>query len=246
MPWQLIFHDVIIGVLRLSLDNPSCWLNIPCPSSCAPNATYYKFDPAKFAFELRAMCPIKAGEQVTITYISFLTLHQSAASRSRQLTLWHFKCACSFCNLPPIEQRQSDKRRAEIVIFSTPKEGPLSHYHEAQMHEAINAVVLCTKERLWRIQRPILAFLAFRCIALGDANGWKKWAPMAAALTLACCGKTLHYYFYSTTEPSSLQPFWNSKSLVGMLDEGSLSKKVNLECMTALVRTALRVEMQSS
>jgi hypothetical protein len=134
-------------------------------------------------------------------------------------------------------------------MYQLPNEGPLPHNHEARMHAAIKAMVLSTQERLWGdTQHPILAFLAFRCLALGDTGGWKKWAPKAAAITLACHGKTraLHYYLFSTTEPSSLRPFWKSKSLVGMQDEGALAKKVDLECMATLVTTALRVETQLS
>jgi len=111
---------------------------------------------------------------------------------------------------------------------------------EAQMHATIKAVAISTKERLWRVQCPMLAFLAFRSLALGDASGWKKWAPKAAAMTLACSGKIPHYYFYSATEPSLLLPFWNSKSLVGMLDEGVFMKTVNVECMVMLLMAKLR------
>jgi len=99
------------------------------------------------------------------------------------------------------------------------------------MQAAIGAVVKSTKEQLWRVQRPMLAFLAFRSLALGDASGWKKWAPKAAAIILACSGKVPHYFFYSATDPSLLLPFWNSKSLVGMLDEDALVKNVPVETM---------------
>jgi len=108
------------------------------------------------------------------------------------------------------------------------------------MHAAIKAMVVSTKEQLWDMQRPFLAFLAFRSLALGDASGWKKWAPKAAAMTLACSGKIPHYYFYSATEPSLLVPFWNSKSLVGMLDKGAFMKTVSVECMVMLLMAKLR------
>jgi len=203
-----------------------------CSGSCAPNATY-EFDPTKFAFELRALCPIRAREQVTISYTDVL---RSAASRSEQLLqLWHFHCMCSFCTLPPSEQLQSDKRRAEIRAFRVPNEGPLSRNHEAEMHAAIKAMVMCTEEQLWQAQRPMLAFLASRSLALGDASGWKKWAPKAAAMALACSGVSPHYYFYSATEPSLLLPLWNSKSLVGMLDEAALVNTVSVDCMTMVL-----------
>jgi hypothetical protein len=91
------------------------------------------------------------------------------------------------------------------------------------MHAVIKAMVMSSKEQLWQEQRKMLAFLAFRSLALGDANGWKKWVPKTAAMTLACASKSVHYAFYSTAEPSSLLPFWNSKSLVGMLSQDSLT-----------------------
>src|ERR1700733_4809636 len=111
------------------------------------------------------MCPIKAGEQVTISYLSTDTMCQSAASRSEQLQLWHFKCGCSFCCLPSTEQQQSDKRRAELLDFEVPYEGPLPYNHEAQMHATIKAMVLSTKEALWERQLSMISYLAFRCLA---------------------------------------------------------------------------------
>jgi len=103
------------------------------------------------------------------------------------------------------------------------------------MHEVIKALVISTKEQLWHVQSPMLAFLAFRSLALGDAGGWKKWAPKAAAITLACSGKIPHYFFFSATDPSILLPFWNSKSLVGMLDKEAFAKRVDVEYMVMLV-----------
>ena len=94
-------------------------------TSCSANATY-EFSHKRFAFELRALCPIKAGEQVFTSYISFPVLCERAASRARELQIWNFTCICPFCTLPPGEQRQSDKRRAELLTFQTPNEGPLS------------------------------------------------------------------------------------------------------------------------
>jgi hypothetical protein len=222
----------------LSLDFSSVGAEPTYSPSCAPNATY-QFTHEKFAFELRALCPIKAGEQVTFSYIPPLAMCRSAASRSKHLQLWHFKCTCSFCTLPPAEQEQSDKRRAELLGLNAPNEGPLSKNREAKLHMAIRAMVLSTKERLWHQQFPVLVFLAFYYLAVGDASGWKKWAPKAAAITLARHGKTTLYYFYSTTEPSSLRPFWNSNSLAGMLDEGVLLNKLGGEW---LLQTILRVE----
>ena len=166
-------------------------------------------------------------------------MSESAASRSEELLeLWHFNCTCSFCTLPPSEQRQSDRRRAEAQAFLVPDEGPLSRNHEAQMHAAIKAMVMSTQEKLWSMQRPLLTFLAFRSLALGDASGWKRWAPKAAAIILACSGKIPHYYFYSVTEASLLLPFWNSNSLVGMLDEDAFMKNVNVDNMVMLVLMA--------
>jgi len=107
------------------------------------------------------------------------------------------------------------------------------------MHAAIKAMDTSTKEQLWDMQRPMLAFLAFRSLALGDASGWKKWAPKAAAMILACSGEIPHYYFYSATDPSLLLPFWNSKSLVSMLDKDALMKNVDVEYMTELSKSGL-------
>jgi len=105
----------------------------------------------------------------------------------------------------------------------------LSYNHKFKMRAAIKAMDMSTKEQLWRAQHPILAFLAFRSLALGDVSGWNKWAPKAAAMILACSGEIPHYYFYSATDPSLLLPFWNSKSLVGMLDKDTLMKNVDVE-----------------
>ena len=106
------------------------------------------------------------------------------------------------------------------------------------MHAAIKAMVMSTKEQLWDAQRPMLAFLAFRSLALGDASGWKKWAPKAAAMILACSGEIPHYFFYSAPDPSLLLPFWNSKSLVGMLDKEAFAKNIDVKYMVMLVLMA--------
>jgi len=113
------------------------------------------------------------------------------------------------------------------------------------MHAVIKAMVISTKEQVWHVQPPMLAFLAFRSLALGDASGWKKWAPKAAAMILACAGKILHYYFYSAPYPSLLLPFWNSKSLVGMLDEDALMKTIDVDPMSRLILLARLDESDS-
>ena len=106
------------------------------------------------------------------------------------------------------------------------------------MHTVIKALVLSSREQLWAVQKAMFAFLAFRSLALGDANGWKKWAPKAAAI--ACTGDSLRSTFYSSEDPSSLLPFWNSKSLNGMLSREYLI----MGLMTTLYQDKLSMAME--
>eukprot|EP01113_Clastostelium_recurvatum_P050748 TRINITY_DN9689_c0_g1_i2.p1 TRINITY_DN9689_c0_g1~~TRINITY_DN9689_c0_g1_i2.p1 ORF type:complete len:232 (+),score=29.57 TRINITY_DN9689_c0_g1_i2:794-1489(+) len=83
--------------LRLSLFNhdclPSCTvLQVGPRPGGAPDAD------RGTRFEVRALCNVEEGAELTISYIR---LHTNTAERSKQLmTNWFFTCSCGRCSLP--------------------------------------------------------------------------------------------------------------------------------------------------
>ena len=60
-------------------------------------------------YELRALCPIKKGEQIFISNIPYLW---SRLNRQEHLkSSYDFTCSCPSCSLPPSEISRSDIRR---------------------------------------------------------------------------------------------------------------------------------------
>ncbi|KAG5643118.1 hypothetical protein DXG03_001544 [Asterophora parasitica] len=83
--------------------------------SCAPNAEY-KWDLMSVALYVRAVQPIKKGEQVFITYCDLL---QPRAKRQEKLqSKYSFKCSCPCCALPDDQSALSDARRTEVSKLS--------------------------------------------------------------------------------------------------------------------------------
>ncbi|KII86627.1 hypothetical protein PLICRDRAFT_113980 [Plicaturopsis crispa FD-325 SS-3] len=84
-----------------------------CNHSCVNNASY-KWDVHTFTLTLHAVKPIRAGEEITITYIS--TLASSRADRRKALKeRYLFHCECPGCALPtPKDVKASDSRRTAL------------------------------------------------------------------------------------------------------------------------------------
>ncbi|KAL1660760.1 hypothetical protein GGF50DRAFT_130014 [Schizophyllum commune] len=75
--------------------------------SCRPNASNF-FDTKWFAMVLRAVRPIKAGEEICISYYTVCAPYQE---RKTALASYGFECKCEACLDPVV----SDARRLEIA-----------------------------------------------------------------------------------------------------------------------------------
>ncbi|KAL1726134.1 hypothetical protein EV714DRAFT_287392 [Schizophyllum commune] len=80
------------------------------PPSCRPNARPF-FDTELFAMLVRSVRPVKAGEELCISYCYLSLLHEV---RKADLASYGFECTCESCKDPVA----SDMRRMEISMLS--------------------------------------------------------------------------------------------------------------------------------
>jgi hypothetical protein len=78
-----------------------------------PNATY-RLPLKDMAYELRAICPIKKGEQIFISYID--PLQPRSDRRKRLQSSYRFACKCTCCSLPSLELARSDIGRSLLLM----------------------------------------------------------------------------------------------------------------------------------
>lgn len=78
---------------------------------CRPNAAYY-VDQSTLMHITTAVRPIKAGEEITITYLDPLAPHADRQERAQ--SHWGFECTCSHCSAAADEVVESDKRLKEL------------------------------------------------------------------------------------------------------------------------------------
>lgn len=78
---------------------------------CRPNAAYY-VDQSTLMHITTAVRPIKAGEEITITYLD--PLAPRADRQERAQSHWGFGCTCPHCSATADEVAESDKRLKEL------------------------------------------------------------------------------------------------------------------------------------
>ncbi|KAL1667185.1 hypothetical protein GGF50DRAFT_49164 [Schizophyllum commune] len=81
--------------------------------SCSPNAKW-EWDRKTLALTLRAVRPIRAGEEITINYVDVAL--PRAERRARLRATYHFDCHCPACAR---DDPRSDAARAELRAFGT-------------------------------------------------------------------------------------------------------------------------------
>ncbi|RDX42429.1 hypothetical protein OH76DRAFT_1362869 [Lentinus brumalis] len=164
--------------------------------SCSPNAAY-RFDLATFSFEVRALFPIPAGCQVFISYIDPAL---PRVSRQQALSDYGFTCACAYCSLTGPTLEQSDTRRALIARADaghTTRDAALERWADDpdMSDDYVNRVDkmymdLFEAEQLY--YEPVWEGFATRlckaCCAVEDAEGARRWAGLARALSCAYTG----------------------------------------------------------
>jgi len=86
-----------------------------CAHSCDPTCCWSYGDDD--AFVLRARVALKAGDELTISYLQDEDLLKSTAVRQQKLQNWRFTCACSRCSLRVDLGRGFRCRRCRVGIL---------------------------------------------------------------------------------------------------------------------------------
>jgi hypothetical protein len=75
---------------------------------CSPN-TFTFWEPSQLILRIRAIKPIRANSEITVTYVHSLCAPQ-AAGQQQTLKMYSFKCACSACSVPASASNTRRKR----------------------------------------------------------------------------------------------------------------------------------------
>lgn len=143
---------------------------------CRPNAAYY-VDQSTLMHITTAVRPIKAGEEITITYLD--PLAPRADRQERAHSHWGFACTCPHCSASADEVTESDKRLKELKWI----EGQLQDLRNTSNDVSVGLITYLLKlyedERLHcRIANAyILAALNFN--VLGFDQRAVKYASLA-------------------------------------------------------------------
>ena len=208
-------HDVLYSAVfeTFSRLNHRCRIFASFPSACAgtnkrgaasccPNAMF-RWDRGTFSGEIRALRPISAGEEVTISYFQGI-MEPGAVTHERQkflLKCYNFKCACPVCRGSSEVRGRSDEERS-IVSTSVTDIG--KYYREivedwiidegndrARLPNDLHAIEeVLDREMIFYPKYWIYlarAMVMARC-ALREAKAARKWADRAAQHTRAVTG----------------------------------------------------------
>lgn len=143
---------------------------------CRPNAAYY-VDQSTLMHITTAVRPIKAGEEITITYLD--PLAHRADRQERAQSHWGFGCTCPHCSATAEENVESDTRLKEIKWIEGQLEDLKNSSNDVSVGLITYLVKLYEDERLHcRIANAyILAALNFN--VLGYDQRAVKYAALA-------------------------------------------------------------------
>jgi hypothetical protein len=101
-----------------------------CSHSCDPSCcwSYGEED----AFVIRARVSLKAGDELTISYLQDEDLLKSTAVRQQKLQNWRFTCQCARCQLQIDRGRGFRCRRCRVGILYASAAGALEPCHVCQ------------------------------------------------------------------------------------------------------------------
>ncbi|KAF8346575.1 hypothetical protein F5887DRAFT_1179893 [Amanita rubescens] len=167
--------------------------------SCSPNATY-RWVLNDLMYELRALRPIKKGEEICISYVNYL---RSRSARQEHLqSSYAFACMCSGCSsIPPSEIPRSDARRG-LLEWSRENEDAnddsmlnawcenTSLPDDYVISDTMKFVNILEEERLIHeyICKMYYSRLTKAYCALKDAKNAKLWAKRMALMVTAADG----------------------------------------------------------
>ncbi|KAI0072495.1 SET domain-containing protein, partial [Panus rudis PR-1116 ss-1] len=190
--------------------------------SCTPNSVW-DWHLESFAMEIRALRPIKKGEQIFGSYNN--TLDPRDERREFLLRRYKFHCVCPSCALPDDESRTSDARRAKLKLVE--KKGPPSGFGYLRfpmwlngpgsdnevIDECLEAIELMEKEGVWprNIWPPIFERLVIAYCCLEDAKNATYWARRASALYTAENSGDDGGWSAVAESPQELQEWWGAR-----------------------------------
>ncbi|KAG6848501.1 hypothetical protein H0H93_016502 [Arthromyces matolae] len=148
--------------------------------SCIPNVTH-RFEQSSFSLRLRAVRPIKAGEELFISYA-----HTNATKEKRQLELrsYGFQCTCAACSDPNWDTRLALIEQSYANITGEPnkvmKESLrwIKVIEDLQLHSNVGYGV-----HLLRV--------GMMALLLGKPEMGKKYTQMAGKVNFAKTGEPL-------------------------------------------------------
>ncbi|OCH91994.1 SET domain-containing protein [Obba rivulosa] len=168
--------------------------------SCRPNAVFW-WDLQSFSGQIRALAPIRPGEQIFITYIDMWPTR--TVRQATLLKKYRFRCACGACTLTGAYAQYSDLRRAFIAMqLGDDLDGSTT---DADLlawagNPALPDTMLVNAAELWlnwllgeremeeRLSRVVFSRLCKAYAALEDEEAVKKYARQAAAYETAWTG----------------------------------------------------------
>ena len=183
--------------------------------SCVPNA-HVSWDLHTLTYALRALRPIRPGEEITISYLSSALLPYAARQEELQRR-YAFRCACEACKIEGVMREKSDMARAFLAQRASPDanaqddalldqwiaEGARAaanphHTKQRNVSAQLDGFRLaqatwdlmeregCVPDALWE---PVLARLVKAYSVLCDEERVRKYARRAAELRMAFTGK---------------------------------------------------------
>ncbi|KAG6917993.1 hypothetical protein DXG01_017003 [Tephrocybe rancida] len=162
--------------------------------SCAPNAAY-KFNVPSFSLSLRAVRPIKAGEEITITYC-----HQTKPKAQRQAELlpYGFQCTCARCSDP-----SSDALLARILESTKPKAGDTP---DRMLRSSIQWIKIIEDAKLELLHTYFLHLfqIVMWSRVMGKVAYVKKYEPICEAWCSTVEGESFKSKSKSTVDPQWL------------------------------------------
>ncbi len=150
-------------------------------------------------YELRALRPIKKGEEICIAYVNYL--RNRSARQEHLQSFYAFTCRCSACSKPPSEIPRSDICRG-LLEFSRVNENPnddsmlnawcqnTSLPDDQVISHTMKFVTMLEEEKL--VQKDICKMYYYRLTkaycALKDVKNAKVWAKRMALMVTAADG----------------------------------------------------------
>jgi hypothetical protein len=128
---------------------------------------------------IHALCDIKEGEEITISYLSRRMEHAERQNFLKEK--FHFACRCDLCILPPARLEESDLRLSKIQSIDDALGDAPSHYN-AGLHLVRTMFQLLEEEGVWDAGVPRAYYDAFQiAIANGDEARAKIFAERSYA-----------------------------------------------------------------